>query len=287
MIEKRIILSYQRTGSTPVLDVYRKFQESYYPSAIRVPAEASCRDTWKHYHDFDMVENPYKEFKAKYALDEVMRYLLYLPEEMYQTERQKVGARIFKNILKEDVFVTKMFPEQFVGNELYFLNLLKTATESGTKIIVLYRKSLLDSLSSLLLAIEEDKWVVNRSWPDIRERLYLTESTKYPKELIDIEVTRYVTNLDAWWKFVLMLKEAGVPLTLVAYEDIPYYDYRLLNKLEGTKFLSGYNTCLEVQSDPRDRSNALFWEKDIVEKAVKYCKEHLPLNEMLQLEFTL
>ena len=286
-MEKRIILSYQRTGSTPVLDVYRKFQESYYPSAIRVPQEPTCRDTWKHPYDFDMVENPYKEFKEKYSLSEAMRYLLHLPEGMYAVERQKVGAKIFSCILKEDVYVTKMFPEQFVGNELYNLKLLKQATDDKAKIIVLYRKNLLDSLSSLLLAIEEDKWVVNKSWKDVRKRLYLTESTKYPKEVLEWEVTKYVNNLHAWYNFVVMLKEAGVPLTLVAYEDITSYDYQLLNKLEGTKFLSGYNTCLIVQSDPRDRTNALFWEKDIIEKAIKYCKEHLPVNEMLQLELPL
>jgi hypothetical protein len=287
MIEKRVILSYQRTGSTPVLDVYRKFQESYYPSSIRVPAEVSCRDTWVLNRDFDLIDNPYQKFKEKYGVADLMRYMSHLPHEKYMQERQRIGETLFDNILKEDVYTTKMFPEQFNNNFMSASDKLKKVVNDEGKIIALYRRGFLDSLASLLLAFEEDRWVLNENWKRVVNRLYLKESTKLPKHVIETEVLSYVKAIQEWHKFLKHLKKLDIPFTVVAYEDIPYFDYRMLNTLEDTKFLSGYKSCLLTQSDSRDRVNALYREKDIVDKAVALAQEVLPINNLFQLDIKL
>ena len=282
MIEKRIILSYARTGSTPVLDVYRKFQESYYPNSIRVVAEAAERNTWRVSEDFDMIRSPYDDFKKKYDLTETMRYLQFLPEERYREERQKVATIIFDKILQEDVYCTKMFPEQFESNFFGAKRLLERAVDSNAKIIGLYRKNFTETLASVLMALEDDLWVRNKNWKIKRLRAkesdYLdnTERGKLHKK----SLKRYLDGIIEWWSFVKYLEKAEIPVTLVAYEDIPEFNYKMLNYLEGTKFLSGYETCLEIQRDTRDKANLLVKNAELITECIEHAKKHLPLNAL-------
>lgn len=286
MIEKRIILSYPRTGSTPVLDVYRRFQESYYPNSIRVVAEAAQRNTWRVSEDFDMIRSPFDEFKRKHNLGEIMRYLQFLPEHTYRDKRQKVSEVIFDKILEEDVYCTKMFPEQFESNYPGAKRLLERAVEGNAKIIALYRRNLMDTLASLLMALEDDLWVRNKQWKIKRLRakesnyLDTTERGAIHKQT----VKDHVRGIIDWWNFLNYLKKAEVPYTAVAYEDIPEFNYKMLNYLENTKFLSGYETCLEIQRDPRDRINILAKNAELITECLEYAKAHLPLNALNMLD---
>lgn len=282
-MEKTIILSYARTGSTAVFDVYRKYIEANFKDSIRVPMEVACKESWLSEIDFDGVVLPMNKFKKKYNLEDLMKYMAGLDETNYHLERQKLGSLIFENILKEPNFVTKIFPEQFIGAFDQVSTSLKDFTESNGKIIALYRRNVLEGIASIILANEEQQWVCSTAWSKLKKRNCF-EKSKRSQEAVEIEIEYYLEHIAHWYSFINFLKEKGIPLTVVAYEDIPAFNFKMLNYLEDAGLTTGYETSVGVQQDSRDRTNAIFYQKDLIEKMVKRYKSLLPMNIFYQLE---
>ena len=107
-IDKTLILSYPRTGSTALLDVYRLYLENKYPDEyLNMPSEPMEADQFFNLNDYAGIRYPFHKFCEKHNLPKIeVINLLHYKETVNMRE---LGDSIFKSILTEKYFATKIF----------------------------------------------------------------------------------------------------------------------------------------------------------------------------------
>lgn len=278
-IDKTLILSYPRTGSTALLDVYRKYLEKTYPNQyLNMPSEPMEEDQFFNLTDYSNLGYPFHKFCEKYNIPKIE--LNNVLEYKQSLNMNKVGDSIFQAILSEPFFVTKIFPSHIDYYPDYMTNVLLNHINSGNNLICLYRRNFLDTISSIITCTWSNRWV-NRT-PRDKDYFITAEMVDIQQLLVDenLQPIRNIINgLRIWYQCYISIANQNSNFKCIAYEDIESFDSSLLLSLHG---VNTYNikTCVSKQHDKKQQVLVYKKYKHLIDQVLTDdVMKTLPLNE--------
>jgi len=275
-IDKTFILSYPRTGSTALLDVYRIYLENKYRDRyINMPDEVA---TWEHFHnttDYKGEGYPFNKFYEKHNFPVIhLNNLL----EFNQNGFENLYKKFFQAILSEPFFATKIFPNLISSYPDFITNVLIKHVKEDNNLICLYRRNFLDTLSSIIACTWSNYWVHGihkiSSHPKITADMVELDS-----EQCFSSIKNQFINLKIWYQCCLSIKRECNSIKFIAYEDIKSFDTNVLFDLHNIK-LDYTSKCRIVAQHNREEQNKIiekYWH--LIEKAASEVNfKDLPLN---------
>lgn len=282
-IDRTIILSYPRTGSTALYDIYKTYVSTINKDTyLRIPSEAFTADTWRHEIDYNLSKNSFDPFFEKYQLSDRVKEFV-----QKNINHDPVLSRdIFESITQEPSFVTKIFPNHILDNPEFMSDKLTLLANDGCNIVCIYRRNLLDSISSMITSMWSGNWVISRTRLPDRQYLVRADEIELPSDR-QYFVWYYFEQVKAWYDCYCQIKANGVDVKLIAYEDVVKFDEKLLNDLHGLDIDFQINCLTQVQnhynpSSTHEQIRIIYKYREMIEAALTEWRDRLPINTLNQ-----
>lgn len=289
-IDRTIILSYPRTGSTAFLDIHEQYLSGKAVNYTPVPCEVFTPDTWRFHEDQHKRINYYHPFFDKHNLRSKINKFIeeFKPWRHFDPE---LPREMFECVLKEDFFVTKIFPHHILDNEEYMSRRLLELSNDGYNVIALYRRNLLDSLSSLLSCLSTNIWVSSKiGRPRLEEQVVVKAKDVCLEEAysstVGSPVWYFLRGVVAWHECYQTIKSNGGDIKLVAYEDIENFDETMLENLYGVQTDFPVTSLTRVQhhhdlQSHHEQIKVLHKYRELIEDVItSELRQRIPINAL-------
>ena len=251
-IDKTLLLSYARTGSTAVLDPYRVYLRHLKLfnniDYIETPNEIMCYDSWAEPgHKYNFYD---KFFQKHHLLEKKNSFISKKAIEFWSSNDpnkfkffkypqvdSELARAVFNGVLSEPFFAIKIFPNHINDDPAYMKEVLIDHVSRGNNLVCLYRRNVLDSLSSLISCLWHNTWVI----PAVNKFKFsdiTAEDVDIEKVLIDTQsqpLKQYLNEIKIWYDCYQSIKQECSNINLIAYEDIKTFDSDLLRELHGVE----------------------------------------------------
>lgn len=250
MHNKILLLSYPRTGTTFLIDLFNMYVEKRQPEYFTIlPHELLNIYHWQHY-----VEEPeLSDFFTQYNTS---------PEKL--SERDEIRRVLFET-LKQDNLIIKYFP--WMDNIVSIDEILDACPE--IKIVVMYREDIYETIVSHALSIANNIYNVK-----------VDANVKIKHDVSSVSRSEYEDmfyNIRKWQDTYVRLTEAGFDTScLLSYEDLSFTQEDLAHIIPDYKYdpdIGGRPT--KKMSSFKDKNNALDRKTAIDNLITPYVKKYL------------
>lgn len=278
-IDKTLILSYPRTGSTALVDVYRLYLENAYPNDYyNIPSEPLEEDQFFNFKNYLGERYPYHHFCDKHNFPKIDINNLLIRRN--STNMNSLGDSIFKAVLSEPFFAVKIFPKHIDLYYDYMKQVLLNHVNQGNNLICLYRKNFLDTISSIITCTATRLWVSTapRTSRSIANPGIINVEEDFLKD--DLRPLRETVNgLKTWHKFYNDLSKEYKDIKIIAYEDIKSFDSNLLSSLHNVNIDNFFESRVKKQHYKQYQDLILEKHKHLVYQVLtKSAMKELPLD---------
>lgn len=284
-IDKTLILSYPRTGSTALVDVYRSYLKDKYPDTyFNIPSEPLEGEQFFNLTDYLGKKYPFYHFCKKHNLPIVeVNNLLSLKDS---ADMNLLGDSIFKAVLSEPFFAVKIFPKHINLNYDIMKQVLLDHIDQGNNLICLYRRNFSDTISSIISCTVTKLWVSITARED---RIFVPgEEINLEKVLSDdhldpnfeYNIFRTTVNgLRTWYNMYRDLSKEYKNIKLVAYEDIKNFDSNFLSNLHNVDIGNYFETRVKLQHYKEQQDIVFQNHKHLLDQVLtSQVMKELPLN---------